>query len=163
MALDLNEYIKMSYERPNRKVLEGLSASEGLIEYLMETPGNTNWNVINSIRAGDDDDIGEVWYIGTDGGDSGYGQFSFALIETDKANTAAILANVSAYTVSMNSIELVVFQHSDGFVAFTDNSDASQATMSLFMTYDPDNGFEGNANFKIDIAPTSVEVSVKAK
>lgn len=49
MALNLNEYIKMSYERPNRKVLEGLGASEGLIEYLMETPGNTNWNVIGSI------------------------------------------------------------------------------------------------------------------
>ena len=51
MALSLNEYIKMSYERPNRKVLEGLGASEGLIEYLMKTPGNTNWNVVDSIAA----------------------------------------------------------------------------------------------------------------
>ena len=161
--MDLNEYIRQSYKRPNRKVLETLGASEDLIEYLMETPGNTNWNVINSIRAGDDDDIGEVWYIGTDGGDSGYGQFSFALIETDKANTAAILANINAYTVSMNGIELVVFQHSDGFVIFADNSDASQVTMSLVMIYDPNNGFESNANFKTDIAPTSVEVSVKEK
>lgn len=50
MALDLNEYIKMSYERPNRKVLEGLGASEDLIEYLMETPGNTNWNMVNTLE-----------------------------------------------------------------------------------------------------------------
>ena len=54
MALDLNEYIKMSYERPNRKILEGLGASEDLIEYLMETPGNTNWNIINNIGSTDD-------------------------------------------------------------------------------------------------------------
>ena len=54
MALDLNEYIKQSYERPNRKVLEGLGASEDLIEYLMETPGNTNWNIINNIGSTDD-------------------------------------------------------------------------------------------------------------
>lgn len=50
MALDLNEYIKQSYERPNRKILEGLGASEDLIEYLMETPGNTNWNMLESLN-----------------------------------------------------------------------------------------------------------------
>ena len=49
MALDLNEYIKQSYERPNRKILEGLGASEDLIEYLLETPGNTNWNVLSGL------------------------------------------------------------------------------------------------------------------
>ena len=54
--MDLNEYIKMSYKRPNRKVLEGLGASEDLIEYLMETPGNTNWNVINSVGESGNDD-----------------------------------------------------------------------------------------------------------
>lgn len=37
--MDLNEYIRQSYKRPNRKVLETLGASEDLIEYLMETPG----------------------------------------------------------------------------------------------------------------------------
>lgn len=49
MALDLNEYIKQSYERPNRKILEGLGASEDLIEYLLETPENTNWNVLSGL------------------------------------------------------------------------------------------------------------------
>ena len=49
MALDLNGYIKQSYKRPNRKILEGLGASEDLIEYLMETPGNTNWNVLSGL------------------------------------------------------------------------------------------------------------------
>lgn len=49
MTLSLNEYIKMSYKRPNKAVLRGLGASEELIEYLCETPENTNWNIINSI------------------------------------------------------------------------------------------------------------------
>ena len=61
--MDLNEYIKMSYKRPNRKVLEGLGASESLIEYLMETPGNTNWNVVDSISENSSDIQVELPYI----------------------------------------------------------------------------------------------------
>jgi hypothetical protein len=49
MALDLNGYIKQSYKRPNRKILESLGANDKLIEYLMETPGNTNWQVVEAI------------------------------------------------------------------------------------------------------------------
>lgn len=58
MALDLEGYIKQSYERPNKAILEGLGANEQLIEYLMETPGNMNWQVVESIEGsggGDDD------------------------------------------------------------------------------------------------------------
>jgi len=54
--MDLNEYIRQSYKRPNRKVLETLGASEDLIEYLMETPGNTNWNVLKKLNNINDDD-----------------------------------------------------------------------------------------------------------
>ena len=52
--MDLNEYIRQSYKRPNRKVLETLGASEDLIEYLMETPGNTNWNVIKQMTSSEE-------------------------------------------------------------------------------------------------------------
>ena len=47
--MNLNDYIKLSAKRPNRAVLQGLGASEELIEYLMETPNNTNWNVVGSL------------------------------------------------------------------------------------------------------------------
>lgn len=57
MALDLNEYIKQSYEHPNRKVLEGLGASEDLIEYLMETPGNTNIVIANQLIGETDNSV----------------------------------------------------------------------------------------------------------
>lgn len=50
--MDLNEYIRQSYKRPNRRVLETLGASEDLIEYLMETPGNTNMQIVESIGEG---------------------------------------------------------------------------------------------------------------
>ena len=45
--MNLLEYIKMSYLRPNKQVLKGLGASDDLIAYLMETPGNTNIVIAN--------------------------------------------------------------------------------------------------------------------
>lgn len=59
MALDLEGYIKQSYERPNRKILEDLGANEQLIEYLMETPGNMNWQIVESIEGSGEGD--ESW------------------------------------------------------------------------------------------------------
>ncbi len=47
--MNLNDYIALSSERPNRAVLQGLGASEELIEYLMKTPNNTNWNVLSGL------------------------------------------------------------------------------------------------------------------
>ena len=52
--MTLIEYIRQSYQRPNRRILEALGANERLIEYLMDTPENANWNVIDSFK--DDDD-----------------------------------------------------------------------------------------------------------
>lgn len=45
--MNLLEYIKMSYLRPNKQVLKELGASDDLIAYLMETPGNTNIVIVN--------------------------------------------------------------------------------------------------------------------
>lgn len=45
--MTLFEYIKMSYLRPNLFVLKGLGASDDLIEYLMETPSNTNMAIVS--------------------------------------------------------------------------------------------------------------------
>ena len=53
--MNLNDYIALSSERPNRAVLQGLGASEELIEYLMETPNNTNWNVVGSLSGSESD------------------------------------------------------------------------------------------------------------
>lgn len=48
--MNLEEYIRQSYTRPNRQVLESLGASEELVEYLLKTPWNTNIQMIDSIE-----------------------------------------------------------------------------------------------------------------
>ena len=50
--MNLEEYIRQSYLRPNKQVLESLGASEELIEYLRFTPWNTNIQVVDSIEDG---------------------------------------------------------------------------------------------------------------
>lgn len=57
--MDLNEYIRKNYKAPNKEVLKTLGASDELISYLMETPWNTNLEVVNAISSGgggDDDE-----------------------------------------------------------------------------------------------------------
>ncbi len=48
--MNLEEYIRQSYLRPNKQVLESLGASEELIGYLRSTPWNTNIQVVDSIK-----------------------------------------------------------------------------------------------------------------
>lgn len=55
--MNLEEYIRQSYLRPNKQVLESLGASEELISYLRSTPWNTNIQVVDSIK---EDGGGEV-------------------------------------------------------------------------------------------------------
>lgn len=47
--MELKEYIKQSYLRPNKQVLKSLGASDELIEYLRTTPWNTNLNIVDSL------------------------------------------------------------------------------------------------------------------
>ena len=49
--MNLLEYVKMSYLRPNRAVLKGLGANDKLIEYLMKTPENTNIAIVKQLIA----------------------------------------------------------------------------------------------------------------
>lgn len=47
--MTLLEYIKTSYLRPNKRILDRLGASDKLIAYLFETPKNTNINMIRTL------------------------------------------------------------------------------------------------------------------
>ena len=55
--MNLLEYIKMSYLRPNKQVLKGLGASDDLIAYLMEMPRNTNIAIANQLIDETDDSV----------------------------------------------------------------------------------------------------------
>lgn len=50
--MELLEYIKKNYKTPNVAVLRTLGASEELIEYLTNTPWNTNMKVVESLISG---------------------------------------------------------------------------------------------------------------
>lgn len=50
--MELFEYIKKSYKTPNPFVVKSLGGSEELVEYLRETPWNTNLNVVNAYYGG---------------------------------------------------------------------------------------------------------------
>ena len=49
--MDLVKYIMQSYKTPNKAVLKGLGASDELINYLMETPYNTNFAIAKQMAA----------------------------------------------------------------------------------------------------------------
>ena len=53
--MELLEYIKKNYKTPNVAVLRTLGASEELIEYLTNTPWNTNMKIVESLISGGDD------------------------------------------------------------------------------------------------------------
>ena len=168
MALDLNEYIKMSYKRPNRKVLEGLGASEGLIEYLMETPGNTNWNIIDSIMNSGGGGDAEVWLVGDTYQDIGeVRDFNPLNNVGDVDHIAELLVNGENYQVFLNGEELpyLISQSEAGVTAniWADSEDESTITKVLQVV-----SYSGNLRAiaeyaDLSTAPTSVEVSVKTK
>lgn len=165
MALDLNEYIKMSYERPNRKVLEGLGASEDLIEYLMETPGNTNWNVVGSI-ASDSGDKAEVWYTGTFE-EHREGNYILNVTATDKANPSDMVANYLTYEVFLNGEQLPFIDYFEdegdkGVTWGIDNAEKETGVTIGIVNGQP--FFDGFYNCDIDNPPSgAVEISVKTK
>ena len=55
--MDLNEYIRRNYKTPNPFILKELGASDDLVAYLMETPGNTNIVIANQLIGETDDSV----------------------------------------------------------------------------------------------------------
>lgn len=91
--MDLLEYIKMSYLRPNRAVLQGLGANNDLIEYLLETPNNMNINVIGGLM-GQSSNSGVVLY-------DGIGQVGY---ESD-VNMGTVQVSVDSLPSALNNIQ----------------------------------------------------------
>ena len=161
--MTLNEYIKMSYERPNRKVLEGLGASEDLIEYLMETPGNTNWNMIDSITNSDGGGDAEVWFTGSNPTIKP-SKATFNLVNVGETDHAAELYNNGAnYRVYLNGEELTVYEAE--LHIWTNTYEPTDSTTEYYGVgiFEVEGGYSPIAMYMNTTAPTSVEVSVKAK
>lgn len=54
--MELSDYIRKNYKTPNIAVLKTLGASEELIEYLTNTPWNTNMKIAEGLIGGDGDE-----------------------------------------------------------------------------------------------------------
>ena len=54
--MDLKQYIRRNYKMSNPFILKDLGASEELIEYLTNTPWNTNMKVVESLISGEGGD-----------------------------------------------------------------------------------------------------------
>lgn len=168
--MELFEYIKSQLpQMPNSAIMKQLGASEELIDYVKETPWNTNWNVIGSIASsGGGGDTGEVWLVG-DTGTEYQGMKIFQLSNAgDTDHMAELVANGENYTVFLDGVELSYYnkQPSDSdYVAvdWTDTDDYSTMTKQVAV-YLESGETSAQATYKDgSTAPTSVEVSVKAK
>ena len=169
--MDLKEYIRQSYKRPNRKVLEGLGASEELIKYLMETPGNTNFNVIDSIANPDGGGDAEVWLVGSEYTDrNGMRWFVLSNAE-DTDHMKELNTNPEDYQVYLSGEELpyldILEEETNKTTTWADTSTPAEATSNVSITIGNDEGTITEVAYAVyrdaSTAPTSVEISVKAK
>ena len=112
--MNLNDYIALSSERPNRAVLQGLGASKELIEYLMKTPENTNWNVLNGMSESDSSDGNDelTVYILFNGDYLFNDQFKTAGLDYVNPEKAEIFAYCEAHNNNniAQNINVMVFQ-----------------------------------------------------
>jgi hypothetical protein len=152
--MDLLNYIKRNYETPNPYIIKDLGGSEELIEYLRNTPWNTNLNMLSSLGSGGSEP--EVWLVG-DTPDQG----SITLHNVDDIDhIEELFLNSGNYTVFLNGEELFLLIQSESLIAWADSTEYSSVTKSIQIS-----GIDQAHAAYMDpsTAPTSVEVSVKAK
>ena len=102
--MELKEYIKQSYLRPNKQVLESLGASDELIEYLRTTPWNTNLNIVDSLQKDDENVFLSLTISGGTSGDEDEGIYSS--IWTDTVDNS-IIEKINSLT-SGNNITVLI-------------------------------------------------------
>lgn len=166
MTLDLNGYIKQSYKRPNRQVLESLGANERLIEYLMETPGNTNWQVVEAIGNSGDEEA-EVWFVSdTSVEQEGLKIFTFNN-DGITDHITELYDNSGDYKVYLNGEELPYYQRVESgsyiFIGWTDTEEVESSTKNVSISDFRDIKTVQVVYMDASTAPTSVEVSVEHK
>ena len=154
--MNLLEYIKMSYLRPNKRVLKGLGASDDLIAYLMETPGNTNIVIANQLIGSNETDEGLVIIDGIpddmyqSGGD--YTSIGF-LFETEPTTLANIKVGTT-FTVEINNqsydFTIAVVNTESGNRNY---ASAQSATVPSFSLSDTIEGFACQMAIEGDVTP----------
>lgn len=170
--MELFEYIKSQLpQMPNVQIMKDMGASDELVEYIKESPENTNLNVMGSIaNPSGDSDTGEIWFIGNSYNETeSYRAFELDSVDTTDHATE-LFTNGENYTVYLNGEELPYYQkiEQSGYtiVGWADTEEAAASTKNVAITKitgDTDNKTVQAVYMNVSTAPTSVEVSVKAK
>lgn len=159
--MELFEYIKSQLpQMPNVQIMKDLGASEALVEYVKESPENTNLNVMGSITNPSGGDA-EVWFTGNQYEDDD-GMRGFILNgSADHFNE--LFTNPTNYDIYLDNIELP-FYELDGTDRTWRDTENPTSMAKTFLLYNDGSGIEAECYYvDISTAPTSVEVSVKAK
>ena len=157
--MELFEYIKSQLpQMPNVQIMKDLGASDELVEYVKESPENTNLNVMGSITNSDGGQA-EVWLVGNEYFDDD-GARIFTLSNVDTIDHIMVLFdNSESYRVYLDGTELTFLEQRESNVAWLDGETIESSTKVVEISND-DTAIAIYPN--LSIAPTSVEVSVKA-
>lgn len=161
--MELFEYIKSQLpQMPNVAIMKDLGASDELVEYVKESPENTNLNVMGSITSSGGGDA-EVWLVG-DTGESG--MFTLSNVG-DIDRMAELFTNGENYQVFANSEALPYYTAptmEGGGAVWKDNATEEASTIVLGIEQLENDEYSAVLYYlDASTAPTSVEVSVKAK
>ena len=167
--MNLFEYIKSQLpQMPNVQIMKDLGASDELIDYVKETPWNTNFAIAEVIEGSGGGDTGEVWFVGSEYDDYD-GQRFFALSSVgDIDHKPELYRDAENYDIYLNNKKLPYLTASTEDCSWANTEDPSNATENVKITrfgHSPkDYEYSAVARYiNASTAPTSVEVSVKAK
>lgn len=154
--MTINDYIALSSERPNRAVLQGLGANEELIDYLMETPRNTNIVIANQLIGNNEPDEGLVIIDGTPVAlyQSGGDYTSIGILFESEPTTLANIEVGTTFTVEINNqsydFTIAVVNTESGNRNY---ASAQSATAPFFKLGDTIEGFACEMFVEGDIRP----------
>ena len=159
--MELFEYIKSQLpQMPNSAIMKQLGASQELIDYVKKTPENTNFAIAEVIEGSGSGDA-EVWFVGSEYSDKQYGrEFSLSNVG-DVDHAIELYNNPDKYLVFLNN-ELLPYRIEPVQSLMLWGDTISEETQTKSVSVDL---LQKVIAWFADIAtaPTSVEVSVKAK
>ncbi len=161
--MELFEYIKSQLpQMPNSAIMKQLGASQELIDYVKETPENTNFAIAEVIEGSGGGDA-EVWFTGSEYEDED-GRRIFTLSNVGSTDhMEELFTNAENYQIVLNGEEMPYMVSTEQDKVWLDNQSVPTKTVQVeFITLGQ--VYEALAVYMdASTAPTSVEVSVKAK
>ena len=139
-----------------------------ILDYVTETPENTNFAIAEVIEGSGGGDTGEVWLVG-DTGVEEEEMMTFSLSNVgDTDHLSELYTNAERYSVYLNGVELPYYTEQDfgegaAQKIFADSAEETSATkfVQMINSSTPVTAFA--VYIDASTSPTSVEVSIRTK